>query len=100
MPTSETTTREQQIREAERIAASNPEWLWDGRAHLMKGLAVVRTADGGRSWLAYPPPTGAGAPLPPPLCGPSGRLRRFRSPGAAIRALGFDITEEEGEDNG
>jgi hypothetical protein len=89
-------TREEQIAAARRIAEDNPEWIlrpWgDHAVHLRHctGKAQVQPRGFG-SWAAYR----TGALFLTRLRTASGKARTFRSPAAAIRALGFTIKERE-----
>lgn len=89
------TARERQVREAEAIARRNPEWkVTTSEKHIAIRPANGRwhpavTCYGTHRWYAF---DGRGRPLKAAQM----RVPRwFRSPAAAIRALGFTITEGE-----
>lgn len=82
-------TREEHIREAERIARENPKWwTWDGeRLNWHGGYHYVALNASGTTWTATHRFSGT------LYNGRTCRIIRFRSPAAAIRALGFTINE-------
>jgi hypothetical protein len=83
-------TRDEQLAAAREIARLNPEWrqfpLADAFQHTGPDGGGAWIRFGGSTWTAY-----RSAGWGELLRGEAFRTRTFRSPAAAIRALGFDL---------
>lgn len=83
------TTREEQIRAAREFAERNPEWVWTGEElSFENGWHTVYPSVSGLRWHAHH--HFSGTIRSARTC----RVTAFRSPSAAVKALGFDIREE------